>query len=223
MCFSAESSFTSATLLAGLSYASAIMAQSKRQYPLVIFPVVFTLMQLVEGFVWLASDHGFFPSIVLPIGAYFFLFISHFYWPLIVPFACFVAETNVRRKKILKGILIGVCLIELAVLGLEITAPAPPSINIVGHSIQYTFSTFTPYPFLEKIKGFVLLIVLVGTAFVSSLPGRWAILITVAGSFFAAFYFYNYAFTSVWCFFATIVSVVVLVIIHTMNKRARLN
>ncbi|MBX7066371.1 MAG: hypothetical protein K1X28_03990 [Parachlamydiales bacterium] len=219
MCFSAESSFTSAGLLAGLTYAAASFARSKRQYPLVLIPFIFTLMQLSEGFTWLAAEKNFYPNLFLPMGAYFFLFISHFYLLLISPLVCFSAETNLERRRILKYILIAVCIVLIGMLYLEIISPSPPTSKIVEHSIQYTFSTFEPYPVFEAIKGYILLALLAVPGMISTLPGRWMITAILVASFAIAWWYYAYAFTSVWCFFATVISAVVVVMLYRLNRQ----
>ncbi len=218
MCFSAESSFTSAALLAGLSFAAAKQVRRKGQIPLVFIPFVFMLMQLSEGFTWLALERNFYPSFLVPFGSYFFLFISHFYWTLIVPFIYMCAETDPKRKKILKSIFYGVCAVAAGILALEIMAPRPPESQIVQRSIQYTFSTFEAYPLLDRMKGPLLALIMIGPAFISTLPGRWILTGIVVASYLIAMSFYDYAFTSVWCFFGTAASVAVLWILHRMNR-----
>lgn len=177
------------------------------------------LMQLSEGFTWLAAEKNFYPQIFLPLGAYFFLFISHFYLLVISPLVCFTAETNPKRRKILKVILILVCIALIGMFYLEWTSPRAPTSKIVEHSIQYTFSTFEPYPILEQIKGYILLALLAVPGLISTLPWRWVIAAILVASFVIAFHFYAYAFTSVWCFFATIISAVVVVMLYQMNRR----
>lgn len=218
MCFSAESSFTSAALLAGISFAAAKQVRRKGQIPLVIIPFVFMLMQLSEGFSWLALQRGFYPSFWVPFGSYFFLFISHFYWVLIVPFIYACAETDPKRQKILKKIFYGVCAIAVGILALEIMAPRPPEIQIVQNSIQYTFSAFEPYPLLDRMKGPLLALIMIGPGFISTLPGRWILTAVVVGSYLIATAFYDYAFTSVWCFFGTAASAAVLLMLNRMNR-----
>ena len=100
MCFSASSSFTGATLLAVIAYAVTTQVTSKKQYPLAVLPFIFAAMQLIEGFVWLAHDHSFYPSIVIPFAAYFFFTIIYFVWPWILPLAFFLPEPQPKRRSI---------------------------------------------------------------------------------------------------------------------------
>ena len=219
MCFSAESSITSAVLLGGITIMCANLAKSKKQqYPLVVVPLVFMLMQLVEAVTWIASTTSYAPK-VFSFAAYFFFIISYVYWPLIAAIICFMLEERPKQKKVIGGIFLLGLFSAAMTLYLSLYAPAPTG-RIVQHSIQYTYSVYDPYPFIVQIKGFFLLFLIGVPIAISRIPYKWLNIVFFTVSFTVAISFYDYAFVSVWCFFSTIVAVSVMASLKELNNPA---
>lgn len=212
MCFSAESSFVSTALLAVITYACIKKTTSKRQYPLICMLGLYTLMQLIEGFEWLAFQRDFFPKFFIPFASSYFFFVSYFVWPLGMPVCTYFMETVPARKKKLKILCIVAGLMVLGVITAKIINPEVPSAKIVNNSIQYSFHIFkgsdsisnsftSPAPF-----GIIFVIIFFLSMLFSSLKGKWIPFFLTFVSYAIAAYFYSYAFTSVWCFFASAVA-----------------
>lgn len=220
MCFSAESSFVSAGLLGIIAYASIKKVTSKKQYPLVAMLLFYTGMQIVEGFEWLALESNFFPSFFIPFGAFYFFFVSYFVWPLGMPISLTMVEPDPGRRKKLKGLCIVTSVLILGVMIAKIINPQPPTAQIVNHSIQYSFYLVNGAPQLPSILnnaapfGVIFVIIFFLSILFSSLKGKWIPCFFTVTSFLLAAYMYNYAFTSVWCFFASTVAASVYILLE---------
>src|SRR3989338_6633458 len=98
MCFSAQASFITGTILTlfGIN-----LLKSVRQKKFLYFkaiPLMFGIQQLCEGFVWVTQLNSEL-SLYNAIFRYAFLFFAFIVWPLFVPFALFQIENNPARKR----------------------------------------------------------------------------------------------------------------------------
>src|SRR4051812_45712956 len=100
MCFSAGASFgVSAVLLAG-GVVSLKKATTHSQAPFAAIPLLFSVQQLTEGFLWLTMTN---PGLEgwQKILTYIFLLFAQVVWPFWVPFSIWLLEKDRKRKKIL--------------------------------------------------------------------------------------------------------------------------
>ncbi len=58
MCFTAGASFTASAVLATAGTATLREVRSKRELLLAMFPVIFSVHQLIEGVLWLTIGRG---------------------------------------------------------------------------------------------------------------------------------------------------------------------
>ncbi|MBU0498859.1 MAG: hypothetical protein KJ558_11170 [Gammaproteobacteria bacterium] len=207
MCFSANVSFAIGTLLLpmGLYSANQARARDLRYLPLASFPLLFGLQQLIEGVLWVGLS-GDLPQLQT-FGALGFLFFAFFFWPIMVPFAAWCLEPlGTRRRWMVIAILLGCLLGGLLYLPLLLdeTRIIP---TITYHSISYHSFLITD-GIVSREANSLLYSILVSfpLLFSSRPPARGYGLLVLISVVLSALYF-QYAFTSVWCFFAALLSV----------------
>jgi hypothetical protein len=205
MCFSAQASFTLSGILIGVGGASIARAVSPAHRMLAAAPVLFGVQQAAEGVVWLtvgAPAH----ADALRLAVDIFLGFALVVWPLWVPLALRRIERYQTRGRILTGLcwLSAVISVSAAVL----VSRWQPFATIVGHSVAYS------YPGTSNTVLHVLLVVAyivstIGPFFVSTSTLARTLGITLVVSVIAAALIRRDSLTSVWCFFAAALSVLI--------------
>ena len=215
MCFSAEASFVTAGILipAGV-FALSRTVKIARQYAAFAFiPFAFGIQQIFEGGVWLSIETN---SDTLTLFSLGFLFFSHFFWPVWVPYSCYVSESIKSIKRFFfwfsgLGFVFG--------LGLFVPVALSPDellVTVRGHSIHYALNTiyddFLPFSVVTFIYATIILSPLLFST--DRYQKIFGLLILVAG--IATWLFYELVFISVWCYFAAVLSLYLsyLVFIH---------
>ncbi len=198
MCFSATASFIAGATTVGVGALTVTKTKSKREIPLASISILFGIQQLIEGTLWLSFNL----PVMNIILTYSYLLYALVWWPFFMPIAVFLVEENEMRKKILSlfiflGIIVGLYFLLFIIIG-------PVASRIVNNSIGYNCS----YPYTEPTFALYVIITCM-TCFISShkmikIFGAVALL-----SLFIAYQFYNVTFTSVWCFFAAILSLII--------------
>lgn len=208
MCFSPEASFAAAAALlpaGGYCIASAWLKQP-RLLPLAIVPLVFGVQQFCEGFVWRGLERGD-PELIRG-ASLAFLFFALAFWPFWFPFLTAVMELEPRRKKLFIGLTIAASIWFWILYYPIITGPdSVLRTHVVHHSIQYDFDGLEIYQYVPRpiLRVFYFLCVALPMAFGSESLGRTAGLVFGISAVVSAIVF-NYAFVSVWCFFAAILA-----------------
>lgn len=234
MCFSVGASFTAGTVLTIIGVLS--LQRAPQRYRLfAAIPFLFAMQQFSEGVLWLVlagiskgslvagpafiimAPLGFLaktfdtPDHVLLLkkaAIMTFLFFAFVIWPTWIPLACRRFELEGRRKQIIS------CLL---VLGLCISAALLTSLILYGAhasaaSGHIVYSVHPLFPALQQFGLLLYTIATMGPLFVSSLPGAPLFGAAVIASEVLAWYMWRTAFISTWCFFAAILSVMVLAI-----------
>lgn len=208
MCFSAPVSFVASGALAVTGLATLHKVKSKRHLPLAIMPLLFSVQQLIEGFIWLTP----FNSPVNLFLVYGFLFFAYLLWPAYFPLAVFLVEDNAQRSHIMKIILLAGGLVSTGLLIAVILKP--PVIDVVdchiGHPYVLDALYGVSYPFYLAAVGLApmlsshRIIRLFGfTVFVSGI-------ITVIVN--------RITFVSLWCFFAAVLSLLLYLFLDKKGK-----
>jgi hypothetical protein len=212
MCFSAGASFAASGVIGVISAACFVKATTPVQRIWACIPLFFSIQQVLEGSLWLSLTHpayGHFHA----VGMYGFLLFAQVIWPVMMPASAYAAEPERRRKMILLVLLgLGVMLAALelyCMINYDVQAFA------MVHHIRYD----QHYPeILLNISALVYFFPAVLPLFVSSLkPIRWLGL-AVAISYIVSRIFYENHIISVWCYFAAVISGIVLLIIVRMNE-----
>lgn len=213
MCFSAEASFTSGAILTIVGVAAVRQCKDPRQYLFASIPLLLAVQQFSEGYLWLIlSGRG--SSSWQQITSYTFLIFAQVVWPIWIPFAILVLETNRKRKKILVGIL-GIGIFVSFYLGYRLITE-PMKAEVVGYHISYFIGTSN---FLITLSGILYFICTVLPAFVTSINKMYLFGISIAISYFFSSIFFEHYIISVWCFFAAITSILVFFILFDLRKR----
>lgn len=218
MCFSATASFSTALLLipAGSLCLKVALNFDKSYRMFAAIPLLFGVQQMLEGSVWLALENS--DPIQLRLAALAFLFFSHFFWLIFVPLCCYYIENQAFKRKLFL-LLASAAVLHGAILYLPLLLDENRlNVAIRGHSIRYTvlllYDGHIPADILRLLYfSFVVLPFLLSCERALRIFGL-GLLITLAISLWS----FNYALTSVWCYFASLLSIFVAVIIVSKDK-----
>jgi hypothetical protein len=210
MCFSATASFTAGAALLLIGSVTTRRARRPSELPFALIPVFFGTQQLLEGALWLTfPDKAPHANMVL---THLYSLFSHVLWPIYVPLAVMLIELVAWRRKVLAGIAIGGAVVGLYLLYFLITLPIVSRVQ--GHHIDYVSSHF--------YIGAVMVLYVLGTCVSSLFSSHRTVVwfgLTAFVSFLAAAAFYSAWFISVWCFFAAVLSGIVL--LHFPRRPAK--
>jgi|SRR3989344_3852571 len=198
MCFSAAASFAAGGTLSVVGGLTIAKVQKKSELPFASIPLLFGIQQAVEGMVWVT----FGSPILNTVATYAYSMFSHVLWPIFVPFAVLMIETDQKRRKILRlfsftGLAVGLYLLYFIIAD-------PVTAHIVNDSIAY----HSPHLYTYLIMA-LYLIATCGSCLASShkIINLFGIVLFI--SFAVAAWFFIETFFSIWCFFAAILSIIV--------------
>lgn len=201
MCFSATASFIAGAALLGVGAVTTSRVRSGAEVPFALIPGLFGVQQLIEGALWLTfPDNGSLANSVL---THAYSFFSHVLWPIYVPIAVLLLEPEAWRRKVLMAIAAAGAAVGLYLLYFLVTEPIVS--EVVGRHISYQ----SPHFYIVAVMVLYILATCV-SSFVSSCKTiRWFGAATFVALLTAAA-FYKFWFISVWCFFAAVLSTIVL-------------
>jgi hypothetical protein len=217
MCFSASASFGAGVVLSVIGVASLKKVQDPSQIMFAGIPLIFAVQQIAEGFLWLALPNPAYFSIQQFI-TYFFLFFAQILWPAWVPISILLLDKEYKRKKIQK-ILVAIGLLVAIYLSYFLLLYNVQA-KIIGHHITYKQYYTAPY---SIYGGIFYIIATIAPAFFSHIKRMWMFGTTILISYFISIIFYEHYVVSVWCFFASIISVsifLIMVEIEIKNKKS---
>jgi hypothetical protein len=202
VCFSAAANFTGSGVLATVGVVTLTRVKHRRELLFASLPTLFAIHQFIEGFVWLGLDGMLSPQVTHNMGAAFMLYAQGLL-PFLLPLSVFLFEPNGKsRRRMLPFLILG-SLTTLYILW-ALTA-YPLQISVKGNSIVYinqaTNNTYVAILYIIATCGSLLFskvrdMVLFGLA-------NLAILLAVMAV-------KRYAFTSLWCAYAAVASVIIL-------------
>lgn len=210
MCFSARVSFFAVGLLVCVAIAAYKKVRGFNEIPLASIPLIFALQQMAEGFLWLLLPPNKHPDLIA-VCMYFYLVCALVIWPVYIPLALTLIETHPLRKA-----LMGFCLIlgsawSLASLWYLVHMGA--SVHLQSCHIRYAVPGLESITWLLLYCIAVLVPFLVSSSFLLRLVGS---LIGVACVL--SYLIWYYYFTSVWCFFAALISLGIYAVIVERTK-----
>lgn len=214
MCFSANASFGSAALLIAVGTVTFTENRSKPHRMLTAVPLFFGIQQASEGIVWLTMGQNT-TQALHQFGVLSFLGFALVVWPSWVPWAIFNIEPNERRKKLLQIIgIIGLCA-STAATWILLTTDAKA--YITGHSMGYSLDNMQRYwsPNIEFLAYFIPTVL---PFFISSLKIVKMAGYMIISSMLLTQLINKEASTSVWCFFASMISLYIAVYILSFRK-----
>jgi len=213
MCFSANASFGAGVFLTSIGVIATKNISNKKQILFASIPILFGIQQITEGFLWLSltSHRNYF---LQQFTTYFFLIIAQIIWPIFIPLAIYLKEKNRHFRKI-KIMLLSTAILVSGYLTYCL-ATFKVEAQITGMHILY-YENF-PKQF-HNLSG---LLYIISTATMPLLSNNKLIRylgVTILVSYFFTKIFYSGYEISVWCFFASIISIYILIIILQENKK----
>lgn len=216
MCFSATGSFAVSGALTGLGVASIVRNQSPSLRMFAATPLVFAAQQATEGAVWLTMGSATHETLH-QVTIYAYLFCALVLWPTWLPWSLRLAERAPGRRRPLTAIAIVGALFSACAL--YTLVHGKPSVGMAGHSLSYHFGGGGAFPLpLLYFLAYALPTVVplfVSTVRLSRTIGTWLIV-----SLGATVLIQRHALTSVWCFFASILSGVILLSVEQERRAA---
>jgi Family of unknown function (DUF6629) len=202
MCFSAVANFVGSGVLGTIGVVTLTRVKHRRELLFASLPTLFAVHQFIEGFVWLGLDGVLSPKVTHNAGAAFMLYAQGLL-PFLMPLSVLLFEPDIKsRRRMLPFLVVG-ALTALYILWALIAYPL--QVFIEGNSIVYinpaTNNTFIAVLYVIATCGSLLFskvkdMVIFGIA-------NMAILLVVMA-------FKRYAFTSLWCAYAAVASIIIL-------------
>ena len=201
MCFSATANFVGSGIIGAIGVATIVKVKHKRELLFGCVPLLFALHQFTEGFVWLGLDGRLPSSVTHDAGAAFMLYAQGLL-PLLLPLSVLLYEPTARRRLYMLPFTIAGGALTLYTLW-ALTA-FPTQISTEKHSVVYqNGATHNAY------VAVVYAIVTCGPLFFSRVKTMIWFGVANLTILIATMIVKEYAFTSVWCAYAAIASVMI--------------
>lgn len=210
MCFSAAANFTGSAVLGTIGVATLTRVKHRRELLFASLPTLFAVHQFTEGFVWLGLDGVLSPKVTNAMAAAFMLYAQGLL-PFLLPLSVVLFEPDARSRRRMVPFLVIGCLTALYILWALVAYPTQtyikansivylnPATNNIVVAVLYIVATCGSL-FFSKVKDMVIF----GAA-------NLVILLVVSAV-------KSYAFTSVWCAYAAVASIIVLVYFWKSHK-----
>ena len=216
MCFSATASFTATGFLAVFALIAHRMVHERRHYLFAAIPLLFAVQQAAEGVVWLSFTRESVSLLRIP-AAYIFLIFAFIIWPIWIPLS--IATLSSWRSWAASFFFVLVGIATSIFLGFHMFTHQL-SVQANNHHIIYQ------YPYSQLWYWLTTASYLVAT--VGPFMYQPSYLMKLSGFFLLAtsvvsYIVYYEAFTSVWCFFGALLSILVCVLLWQDNRSHHLN
>lgn len=202
MCFSATANFVGSAGLGAVGVATLAHVKHKREMLFAALPTLFAVHQFLEGFVWLSFDGILASAFAHNMGAAYMLYAQGLL-PFLLPLSVYLFEPNKEsRRHMLPFVVLGAA---TALYILWALTAYPFQVYVRGNSLVY-INQGTNHVAVAVIY----VVATCGSLFFSKIKSmiifgvvNLAILLIVMG-------FKRYAFTSLWCAYAAVASVIIL-------------
>jgi hypothetical protein len=202
VCFSATANFVGSGALAALGVVTLTKVKHRRELLFASLPTLFAVHQFIEGFVWLGLDGILSPGVTRDMGAAFMLYAQGLL-PFLLPLSVFLFEPDGKgRRRMLPFLVIGG---GTALYILWALTAYPLEIYVRGDSIVY----INPATNNTAVAVFYV-IATCGSLFFSNVR---AMVVFGAANLIVLLVVMEvkrYAFTSLWCAYAAITSLIIL-------------
>jgi uncharacterized protein DUF6629 len=202
MCFSATANFVGSGVLGVVGAVTLTKVKHKRELLFAALPTLFAIHQFIEGFVWLGLDGILSPAVAHDMGAAFMLYAQGLL-PFLLPLSVFLFEPDRKsRGRMLPFLVLGGAT-TLYILW-ALTA-FPLQLDVKGNSIVYINQATN-----NTAVAVFYVIATCGSLFFSKI--RMMVIFGAANLaiLLAVMVFKRYAFTSLWCAYAAVASVIIL-------------
>jgi len=202
MCFSAAANFVGSGVLATVGVVTLSKVKHRRELLFASLPTLFAIHQFIEGFVWLGLDGILSAKVTHNMGAAFMLYAQGLP-PFLLPLSVLLFEVDAKSRRRMVPFVVAGGLTTLYILW-ALTA-YPLQIFVRGNSIVYinpaTNNTFVAVLYIIATCG-SLLFSKIEDMVIFGVANLGILLVVMAVK--------RYAFTSLWCAYAAIASVIIL-------------
>jgi hypothetical protein len=202
MCFSATANFVGSAVLGAIGVVTLTRVKHRRELLFASLPALFAIHQFIEGFVWLGLDGILSPAVAHDMGAAFMLYAQGLL-PFLLPLSVLLFESDrTSRSRMLPFLVLGGAT-TLYILW-ALTA-FPTQVYIRENSIVYVNQATN-----NTAVAVLYVVVTCGSLFFSKVKamvmfGAANLIILLAVTAVK-----RYAFTSLWCAYAAVASVIIL-------------
>jgi hypothetical protein len=203
LCFSAAANFVGSAALAAIGAVTLTRVKHRRELLFAALPTLFAIHQFIEGFVWLGLDGILSPAVTHHMGEAFMVYAQGLL-PFLLPLSVLLFEADVKsRRRMLPFLVLGGA---TALYTLWALTAYPLQVYIRGNSIVYINQG-------TNITALALLYVIAtcGSLFFSRVRAMIIFGAVNLAILLVVMEFKRYAFTSLWCAYAAIASLIILV------------
>jgi len=202
VCFSATANFVGSGVLGAVGVVTLTRVKHRRELLFATLPMLFAIHQFIEGFVWLGLDGILSPAVAHDMGAAFMLYAQGLL-PFLLPMSVLLFEPNGEsRSRMLPFVVLGG---GTTLYILWALTAFPLQLFIRNNSIVYINQATN-----NTAVGVLYVIATCGSLFFSRI--RMMVIFGAANLviLLVVMEVKRYAFTSLWCAYAAIASVIVL-------------
>jgi len=210
VCFSATANFVGSGVLGAVGVVTLTKVKHRRELLFASLPLLFAIHQFIEGFVWLGLDGILSPVVAHDMGAAFMLYAQGLL-PFLLPLSVFLFEPDAKsRGRMLPFLVLGGAT-TLYILW-ALTA-YPLQLYVKGNSIVYINQATN-----NTAVAFLYVIATCGSLFCSKI--RMMVVFGLANLIILLIVMEikRYAFTSLWCAYAAVASLIILAYFWTSHE-----
>ena len=210
MCFSATANFVGSGVLGSVGVVTFTKVKHRRELLFAALPTLFAIHQFTEGFVWLGLDGILSPQVAHDMGAAFMLYAQGLL-PFLLPLGVLLFEPNAKsRRRMLPFLVLGGA---TALYILWALTAFPLQVYVRENSIVYINQATN-----NMAVAVLYVIATCGALFFSKI--RMMVIFGVANLaiLLVVMVVKRYAFTSVWCAYAAVASVIILAYFWKSHK-----
>lgn len=202
MCFSATANFVGSGVLGAVGVVTLTKVKHRRELLFAALPILFAVHQFIEGFVWLGLDGILSPAVTHDMGAAFMLYAQGLL-PFLLPLSVLLFEPDLKSRRLMLPFLVLGGATTLYILW-ALTA-YPTEVYVRGNSIVYMNQATN-----NSAVALLYVIATCGSLFFSKI--RMMVIFGAANLsiLLVVMVVKRYAFTSLWCAYAAVASVIIL-------------
>jgi hypothetical protein len=202
VCFSATANFVGSAVLGAIGVVTLTRVKHRRELLFAALPTLFAVHQFMEGFVWLGLDGILSPAVAHNMGAAFVLYAQGLL-PFLMPLSVLLFESDLpSRRRMLPFAVLGGATTLYMLWGL---AAYPLQVYVERNSIVYV-NAGTNHTTLALLY----VIATCGSLFFSKVKAMVLFGAANLATLLIVMAVKRYAFTSVWCAYAAVASVIIL-------------
>ncbi|HTZ96073.1 MAG TPA: DUF6629 family protein [Terriglobales bacterium] len=202
MCFSATANFVGSGALGAIGALTLTRVKHRRELLFAALPLLFAIHQFIEGFVWLGLDGILSPAVAHNMGAAFMLYAQGLL-PLLLPLSVWLFEPTAKaRKRMLPFLIVG---LGTTLYILWALTAFPFEVYVVSNSLVYVNQATN-----HTLVGLLYVIATCGSLFFSKIKDMVLFGAANLAILLAVMAVRRYAFTSLWCAYAAVASVIIL-------------